>query len=63
MSDPVKTYVPGLVKTLTKTNRYGTRYNPQLNAALTTDQYTCLQASLVAIQSCLAAIGKLPKGE
>lgn len=58
-----KTYVPGLVKNLTKINRFGTRYNPQLHAALTTEQYSCLQASLVAIQSCLAAIGKLPKGE
>jgi hypothetical protein len=52
-----RTYLPGLRIVLGTAHRFGTRYQSQLSAALTTDQYNCLVSTLAAIASCLTLLG------
>jgi hypothetical protein len=60
---PTKTYIPQLLKEFSEAHRYGTRWQEQLHASLTTAQYTCLLDALTAIASCLAAINAPEIGE
>jgi hypothetical protein len=51
-----KTYEGGLRLVAGAFNRYGTRWNPQLAANLSPDQYTKLQAAITCIQALLAIL-------
>lgn len=55
-----KIYVPGLRAVLNTAYRYGTRYNTQLEANLTEEQFTCLGEVISAIGACLVLLGKNP---
>lgn len=52
----VKTYQIGLYLTLKTAHRYIARWQPKLQASMTTEQYTCLVAVLDAIVECLPLI-------
>jgi hypothetical protein len=58
---PAHSYVPGLRIVSSTFNRYATRYTRQLNAGLTTDQITCLNAAIAAIGALIACLGATPK--
>lgn len=51
-----RTYEVGLLAVSQKVYRYGTRWNNQLKANLTTHQYTCLQALVNAALECVQAL-------
>lgn len=53
-----KTYIPGLRFVLGQAHKYGTRWQTQLAATLTEEQYNCLTSTLTAIAACLALLGK-----
>jgi hypothetical protein len=55
-----KTFVPGLRLVLGTAHKYGTRWQPQLSASLTTEQYSCLVSTLSAIAACLQLLGVQP---
>lgn len=55
-----KTYVEGLRIVLNAAHKYGTRWQPQLAANLTGDQYSCLLSTLTAILECLVLLGPQP---
>jgi len=57
-----KTYVPGLRFTANVAQRYCTRYQKQLSASLTSDQYTALLAFITCVAELLAALGPNPIG-
>jgi len=54
-------YVPGLRLAANILNRYGTRYTRQLGVSLTSDQLTCLNAALTAVQALIVCLGSNPK--
>lgn len=55
-----KTYVPHLRFVLDVAYKYGSRYQPQLAATLTSEQATCLASTLSAIAQCLILLGPNP---
>jgi hypothetical protein len=59
----LKTYVPHLRVVLKVAHKYATRYQTQLSAVLTPDQYACLTDTIQALSSCLALLGTTPLGE
>lgn len=57
-----KTYVPGLRFVADVSQRYATRYQKQLSASLTTDQYTALLAFIACVADLLSKLGPNPIG-
>jgi hypothetical protein len=57
-----KTYIPGLWLIASAGHRYGTRWQSQLSAGLTTDQYTCLLSWIAATAALLQCITKPAPG-
>jgi len=53
-----KVWWKGLDAILTTAHRYGTRWDAQLAANLTTDQINCVRALMTAIAECLALLPK-----
>jgi hypothetical protein len=60
ISMAARTYIPGLRFVLNRLYRYGTRWQTELEANLTTPQYECLTAVLSAVLECLVALGAPP---
>lgn len=55
-----KLYIDGLRSLAFSAHKYATRYQPQLSANLTTDQYTAL---LEFVSCCAALLAKLGKNQ
>ena len=55
-----KTYVPTLRTVVASAYRYGTRWQPKLEANLTAPQVTALQAWIIASLALLGALGPAP---
>jgi hypothetical protein len=55
-TEMAKTYIPALYFVLKHAHRYATRYQPQLQQAMTEQQYNCLVAVIAAIAECLPLI-------
>jgi hypothetical protein len=51
-----RTYIPVLVYVLRKAHQYATRWQPQLAANLTEQQYTCLVSTIQALADCLVLL-------
>lgn len=51
-----KTYIQGLYLVLRAAQRYGNRWQPFLQANMTSQQYLCFQAVMNAIGECLPLI-------
>jgi hypothetical protein len=51
-----RTYIPELKAVLSEAHRYATRWQPKLEAGLTTEQYNCLVATIEAIAACLVIL-------
>jgi hypothetical protein len=51
-----RTYIYGLYLVLNAAQRYGTRWQKNLQGSMTSQQYQCFQAVLNAIAECLPLI-------
>jgi hypothetical protein len=55
-----KTFIPSAVDTAGVLHKYLTRWQPKLEAGLTTEQVTCLTTLITALAGFLACVTKPP---